>query len=69
MRFGPGHNAREHAYLRRRSGKKTLCTGEGTFARDQIQSAAQRVEVVSHKEVGFVALRTAFSVTWSPPLA
>ena len=38
--------------------RKKLRNGDGTFARDQVRAVAQRVEVVSRKEVRIRGLRS-----------
>lgn len=38
--------------------RKKLRNGDGTFARDQVRAVAQRVEVVSKKEVRIRGLRS-----------
>ncbi len=52
-----GDHAREPARVRGRLRKK-LRNGDGTFARDQVRAVAQRVEVVSRKEVRIRGLRS-----------
>ncbi len=42
----------------RRPLRKKLGNGDGTFARDQVRAVAQRVEVVTRKEVRIRGLRS-----------
>ena len=50
--------------------KKKLRQGDGTFARDQVRAVAQRVEVVSRKEVRIRGLRSELlrTLTCPPPV-